>query len=471
MKELTINGAVVQAYPLTAAQRIHFYTVSACKRWELLNIGTGFYLEYSDVDFDVLKECIYDGYEKFECMRLRFSVQEDGTLMQYLIPAEDRDIEVVDFSDWNEDDAHKRMEDWTRIPFKIDNGPMNEIKMIKLPGGYTGLYMKVQHLTLDSQGITSFYSYVLQLYCSKMFEDTPAPKPPMSYLKQLELDLKYEDNSEKQQKDRDYWIGQLDAPEPMYTPFSSRNRLLELREQTGKKRLRAAYPTGNIEAAIKVYDLEADSTDRLLDFCKENNVPVASLLLLGLRTVFSHFSDNRTDISLKNAVARRGTLLEQKSGGTRIHFWPLRTDIKPKTTFMDALRIVQAKENELLRHANFDPILYMGMVGEHYKAPQGAGYDCTTLTYQPVALASLQHINLPEINYKSRWYTNGVAMQHVYVTVMHRPTDHGMSVHFEYQKNEVSEDELEKLYYYLCRAIFKGIEDPSITIGEILDWM
>ena len=82
MKELTINGAVVQAYPLTAAQRIHFYTVSACKRWELLNIGTGFYLEYSDVDFDVLKECIYDGYEKFECMRLRFSVQEDGTLMQ-----------------------------------------------------------------------------------------------------------------------------------------------------------------------------------------------------------------------------------------------------------------------------------------------------------------------------------------------------------------------------------------------------
>lgn len=471
MENLTINGAVVQAYPLTAAQRIHFYTVNACKRGELLNIGTGFYLEYSDVDFDTLRECIYDGYEKFECMRLRFTYKEDGSLMQYLIPREDREIKFFDFSQWREEDAHAKMEEWTKIPFDINNGPMNEIVMVRLPDYYTGLYMKVNHLTLDSSGITSFYSYVLQLYCFKKFEDTPAPKPPMSYLKQLQIDLDYENDSEKLKKDREYWHEQLNAPEPMYTPFSSRNRLLELREQLGKKRLKAAFPTGDIEAAIKVYDLEKESTEKIMQFCSDNRVPVASLLLLGLRTVFSHFSGNRTDISVKNAVARRGTLLEQKSGGTRIHFWPLRTDIKPKTTFLEALRIVQAKENELLRHANYDPILYMGEVGQHYKVPQGATYECTTLTYQPMSVASMKNLSLPDINFKSKWYTNGVAMQHVYVTVMHRPVDNGMSVHLEYQKNEVSEDELEKLYYYLCRAIFKGIEDPNITIGKILEWM
>lgn len=471
METIIINGAAVQAYPLTAAQRIHYYTVNACKRGELLNIGTGFYLEYSDVNFDALKECIYDGYEKFECMRLRFTYKEDGSLMQYLIPREDRDIKFFDFSHWKEEDAHEEMTRWTKIPFDINGGPMNEIVMVRLPDNYTGLYMKVHHMTLDSSGITSFYSYVLQLYCSKMFDDTPAPKPPMSYLKQLKLDLEYENDSQKLQKDRQYWHEQFAAPEPLYTPFSERNRLLEAREKMGKKKLRAAVPTGDIEADIKVYDLEKEATDRLMNFCSENHVPVASLLLLGLRTVFSHFSDNRTDISLKNAVARRGTLLEQKSGGTRIHFWPLRTNIRPKTTFMDALRIVQTKENELLRHANYDPILYMGEVGQHYKAPQGASYECTTLTYQPMSLTSMKGVSLPDIAFKSKWYTNGVAMQHVYVTVMHRPIDNGMSVHLEYQKNEVSEDELEKLYYYLCRVIFKGIEDPNITIGEILDWM
>lgn len=471
MKELTINGAVVQAYPLTAAQRIHFYTVNACKKPELLNIGTGFYLEYSDVDFDVLKQCIYDGYEKFDCMRLRFVTREDGSLMQYLVPSEDRDIRFFDFSEWTEKAAHAEMEQWTHIPFKTDNSPMNEIVMVRLPNNYVGLYMKVHHMTLDSSGISAFYSYVLQLYCSKMFDDIDPPSPPMSYLKQLLIDLEYENNSPKMQKDREYWLKQLEAPEPMYTPFSERNRLLELREAMGKKKLRACYPTGDIEAAIKVYNLEGDKTKEIMDFCSEYRVPVASLLLLTLRTVFSHFSGNRTDISVKNAVARRGTLLEQKSGGTRIHFWPLRTDIKPKTTFLDALRIVQAKENELLRHANYDPIVYMGETAAHYKAPQGAAYECTTLTYQPMSIANMRNVKLPEINYLSKWYSNGVAMQHVYVTVMHRPTDNGMSFNFEYQKNEVSIDELEKLYFYMCRVIFRGIEDPTRTIGEILDWI
>jgi hypothetical protein len=75
------------------------------------------------------------------------------------------------------------------------------------------------------------------------------------------------------------------------------------------------------------------------------------------------------------------------------------------------------------------------------------------------------------MNFKSMWYSNGVAMQHIYITVMHRPTDNGFGFHFEYEKNSVSLDEIEKLYYYLCRAIFRGIQNPDITIGEILEWM
>ena len=471
MKEINFNGAVMQTYPLTAAQRIHFYTASACKREELLNIATGFYLEYGETDFDTLRECIYDGYEKFESMRLRINMDEDGTPVQYLIPHEDREIKLVDFSNRREEDAHEEMKRWSRVPLPMNGGPMNEIVLIRLPDNYEGIYMKVHHMTMDSSSIISFYSYILQLYCSKKFENVEAPKPPKSYMEQLMIDLAYEQDSAAMKRDKEFWDKQLEESEPIYTPFSSRNRLLELREAMKNPELRACYPTGNIEADIKVYDLEDEPTQRLIEFSRVNKVPVAVILLLGLRTVFSHFSGGEKDISVKNAVARRGTLLESQSGGTRLHFWPLRTVIEPETTFMDALKIVQAKENALLRHANYDPIRYMGETSAHYGAPQGAGYECTTLTYQPMSAAGLKGRNIPDINFKSRWYSNGVAMQHVYVTVMHRPTDNGISFHFEYQKNEVSEDELEKLYYYLCRVIFRGMEDPSRTIGEILEWI
>jgi len=471
MKELNLNGAVVQAYPLTAAQRIHFYTVSACQREELLNIATGFYIEYADVDFDALRDCIRDGYEKFEAMRLRVTTDEEGNQVQYLVPTEDREIRLVDFSHWREEDAHEEMKRWSRVPLRRDGSPMNEIVMIRLPNNYNGLYMKVHHMTMDSSAITAFYSYVLNLYCYRKFENIDPPKPPRSYLEQLKLDLAYEQNSPAMERDRKYWLEQLEQPEPIYTPFSARNRLLELREAMHNPELRACYPTGNIEADIKVYELEDEPSRRLLAFSKEHRIPVAVILLLGLRTVFSKFAGGEKDISVKNAVARRGTLLESQSGGTRIHFWPLRTVIEPETSFLDALKIVQAKENALLKHANYDCMRYMGEVGAHYGAPQGASYECTTLTYQPISAASLKGRQIPDMKFKSMWYTNGVAMQHVYVTVMHRPTDNGFSFHFEYQKNEVSEDELEKLYFYLCRTLFYGMEDPNRTIGEILAWI
>lgn len=470
MKELVINGAVVQAYPLTAAQRIHYYTVTMAQRKELLNIGTGFYLEYGDVDFDTLRECVYDGYRAYESMRLRFALDEDGTAMQYLVPTEDREIKFFDFSEWKEEDAHEEMKRWTCVPIELYNTPMSEVVLVRLPDHYCGLYMKVHHLTMDSTAIVGFYSYVLQMYCAKKFDNVEPPKEPKSYLEQLQIDLAYEQNSPAMERDRKFWMDQLEEPEPIYTPFSERNRLLELREAMKNPKLRSCYPFGDIEADIKVYELEKEPSDRLLEFSRENHIPVATILLTGLRTVFSKFAGGEKDVSVKNAVARRGTLLESQSGGTRIHFWPLRTIIEPETSFRDALKIVQAKENALLRHANYDPIRYMGEICEKYGAPQGTGYECTTLTYQPVSAAAVKKYDIPEVNFKSKWYSNGVAMQHIYVTVMHRPTDNGFSFHFEYQKNAVSADELEKLYYYLCRIIFKGIENPDITIGELIDW-
>lgn len=471
MKELNINGAVVQAYPLTAAQRIHYYTVTACKREELLNICTGFYIEYGDINLDVLRECIYDGYEKLESMRLRFVTDENGELMQYLVPREDREFKYFDFSHWREEDAHEEMKRWSRIPLHMDGSPMNEIVIVRLPDNYAGVYMKVHHMTMDSTSIINFYSYVLNLYCYREFDDIEAPKTPKSYLEQLQKDLAYEANSPAMLRDQKFWQDKLKEPEPIYTPFSPRNRLLELREQMGNPELRSSYGFADFEADIVVYDLEDESSQRLMEFSREYRIPIASILLLGLRTTFSYFAGGEKDVSVKNAVARRGTLLEQQSGGTRIHFWPLRTIIEPETTFLDALKIVQAAENSLLRHANYDSVRYLGEVAAAWGQPEGTGYECTTLTYQPVSAASLKGKAIPDVKFKSMWYSNGVAMQLIYVTVMHRPNDNGFSFNFEYEKNAVSLDEIEKLYYYLCRAIFRGVEDPTRTIGEILDWM
>ncbi|MBP1561939.1 MAG: peptide synthetase [Oscillospiraceae bacterium] len=467
MKEFTVNNSVVQCYPLTAAQRLHNYTVKYCPCHQVLNIGTGLYVQ-QDVDFDLLKQAIYKSYERFDSMRLRFLQDEDETVYQYIVPNEERDIPFYDFSRWNEEDAHNEMRKWTAVPFKRFNSPMNKIVMVKLPGGYNGIYLKVDHMTMDSSSIISFNRDILEIYCSLRY-GTPYPKPMMPYLKAIEKDLEYEANSEARRRDEEFWMNEIKKSEPMYTDFNGMGRLITQRRENNNPNQRSAVIVSrSMDASISVYKLEKEPTRRLMKFCEDNQVPMTSLLLMGLRTVLSKFNNEEKDVSVKTNVARRGTLLEKRSGGTRIHFFPLRTIIEPDKTFLEGINIIQAEQNRIFRHANFDPIELNIRRAQYRKNIPGSSYESISLTYQPL---SIRHDtgDMPDVNYKSMWYTNGVAAQPLYLTVMHRPEDNGMNFNFEYKKDAVTEYEMEYLYYYLCRVLFRGIEDKDRTIQEILD--
>lgn len=467
MKEFQLNGVKLECYPLTAAQRIHNFSRMSCPFHQLLNIGTGLYIR-QDTDFRLLEEAIKESYIRFDSMRLRFLQDENGDVYQYLVPFDDRKIELVDFSGWNEEDAHNEMRKWTAIPFKRFNSPMNQVVMIKLPGGYNGIYSKMDHMTMDSSSIITFYTDVIQIYCAKRY-GTEMPKPMQSYIKCLKKDLAYEANSPARQRDEKFWQDIVSESEPIFTDFNGMGRLITQRREENNPNLRAASTREtNTEASISVFQLEKEPSDRLLKFCEENHVPVVCLLLMGLRTVLSKFNNNEKDVSLKTCVARRGTLLEKRSGGTRIHFFPIRTIMDPDMTFLDGLRMYQEKQNAIFRHANYDSVAQMMMSANYWHTP-GKTYESLSLTYQPMSLRQEDADRIPDIPYKSFWYTNGVAAQPLYLTVMHRVEDNGLNFNFEYQKAAVTDYEMEYFYYYLCRVLFRGIENSSRTIGEILE--
>lgn len=466
MKEINVNGAVMKCYPLCAAQRIHNYSIKFSPT-QLLCIGTGLYVK-QDVDFDALKKAVYKGYEMFETMRLRFVQDEDGTVYQYIAPTEDRDIPLVDFSGWNEEDAHDEMRRWTAIPFERYNSPMNKVVMVKLPGGFNGIYLKTDHMTMDSSSIIGFNKIVLQTYCSIMY-DYEKPAPMRSYIAQLEKDLEYEADSPMRKRDAEYWDKVITESEPMYTDFAGQGRLLTQRRENNNPNQRYAMVVSKSPvASISVFPLEKDASMRLIKFCEINRVPMVCLLLMGLRTVLSKFNDNEKDVSVKTCVSRRGTVAEKYCGGTRIHFFPLRTVMEPEVTFLEGIKMMQSAQNQVFRHVNFDPIEFTAKRNGHYNIKPGSSYESISLTYQPLTMKNASE-KMPDIPYKSYWYTNGVAAQPLYLTVMHRPEDNGLNFNFEYRFDAVTKEEMEYFYYYLCRVLFRGIEDENRTIGEILE--
>ena len=455
-------------YPLTNAQKFHLYYQSFCPKKEVVNIGTSLTIGM-DLDIDVLKEAIYKAYERCESMRIRFAKDKEGNWYQYIVEKEEREIEYVDFTGKTMEEANEIMTDWTRKPFKQIDSPMNRIVIIKTPDGFMGTYNLVDHMTMDAQSLIYFMTDVIELYCYAKFEGVPYPKDMASYVEQLQKDLASEAGCKAKDRDAEFFQKLIEESEPIYNGIMGPEKLQMERERCNNPELRAAVNASReVDSALDIFHLEAEPTQRLMKFCEENHVSLTVLLLMGLRTYFQKKNGN-DDVSINTAIARRATLKEKKSGGTRIHSFPFRTVISSDRTFMEGLNEIRDKQNEYFRHANYNPTDYFAYRGKTYPHAPGQTYEPMSLTYQPLSMRKEDLSKVDGVRYKTKWYPNGATTQAMYLTVMHRTDDNGLDFSFEHQTASVSKEELEHMYYYLCKIMFKGIENPELTIGDIMN--
>ena len=455
-------------YPLTNAQKFHLYYQSFCPKKEVVNIGVSLTIGM-ELDLDVLKESIYKAYERCDSMRLRFAKDKEGNWYQYVVAKEEREIEYVDFTGKTMEEANAIMTGWTQKPFKQIDSPMNRIVIIKTPDGFMGTYNLVDHMTMDAQSLIYFMTDVIELYCHAKFEGVPYPKDMASYVEQLQKDLAYEAGCKAKDRDAEFFQKIIEESEPIYNGITGPQKLQLERERCGDPELRAAVNSSRgVDSALDIFHLEAEPTERLMKFCEEQHISLTVLLLMGLHTYF-HKMNGNDDVSINTAIARRATLKEKKSGGTRIHSFPFRVILPKEKTFLEGIQEIRDKQNEYFRHANYNPTEYFAYRGKTYPHTPGQTYEPMSLTYQPLSMRKNDLAKAGGIQYKTKWYPNGATTQAMYLTVMHRTDDNGLDFNFEHQVASVTKTELEYMYYYLCKIMFKGIENPSLSIADIMN--
>ena len=455
-------------YPLTNAQKFHLYYQSFCPKKEVVNIGVSLTIGM-ELDLDVLKESIYKAYERCDSMRLRFAKDKEDNWYQYVVDKEEREIEYVDFTGKTMEEANAIMTGWTQKPFKQIDSPMNRIVIIKTPDGFMGTYNLVDHMTMDAQSLIYFMTDVIELYCHAKFEGVPYPKDMASYVEQLQKDLAYEAGCKAKDRDAEFFQKIIEESEPIYNGITGPQKLQLERERCGDPELRAAVNSSRgVDSALDIFHLEAEPTERLMKFCEEQHISLTVLLLMGLHTYF-HKMNGNDDVSINTAIARRATLKEKKSGGTRIHSFPFRVILAKEKTFLEGIQEIRDKQNEYFRHANYNPTEYFAYRGKTYPHTPGQTYEPMSLTYQPLSMRKNDLAKAGGIQYKTKWYPNGATTQAMYLTVMHRTDDNGLDFNFEHQVASVTKTELEYMYYYLCKIMFKGIENPSLSIADIMN--
>ena len=463
----TRNGKKV--YPLTSAQKLHYYSMKYCPKKQVLNIGSGLTIQV-ELQRDLLEQCIKEAVSRCEALRVQFAEDKDGNVYQY-VTDEVAEIKHFNFAHWQEEHAHDKMTEWTSTPFEMYDSPMYEIVMIEMPDNFYGMYAKVNHLVMDAQSLIVFFKDVIELYSSKVYEEVPFPKEMASYLKQLEKDLEYEAGSKSSQKDREFFEQLITSSEPIFTDIHGKGKLEAERKRTGNPNQRAAINTSdNVDANLANFHLEKEPAQRMAKFCEENHVSMTCLLLMGLRTYLQK-ENEVDDISVSTTIARRATLLEKRCGGTRIHSFPFRTIVSKEDTFLEGVFKIRDMQNQYFRHANYSPSEYYAFRKEHYNLENGQTYEAMALTYQPLSMKyegpGLDQLG--DIEYKVRRYSNSACAHTLYLTVSHTP-DGGLDFCFEHQTGVVTYEKLQEVYFYLCRIMFYGIEDCSRTVGEVIEW-
>ena len=271
---------------------------------------------------------------------------------------------------------------WTSQGFDTFGGKLSRIVIVSLPNGYNGYYFNVHHSCMDSSSVIAFAKDVIEIYCSLLY-GLPYPKPMTSYIESVKKDLEYPE-SKKAKRDEEYWHKQLDMPEPIYTDFTGPGRLIQLRRRKDNPNHRwGLLPTKDGDGNTITYELDVDSTKKIMDFAQKYDLPVSAVILHAIRTVLSKFNNNETDICIRDFVSRRSTLLNKKCGGVRMHCFPLRTIIEPTATVLESMEIINKAQQDVFLHADYSTMKYYYEERMRYNDGHGATYYSVSFTYQP----------------------------------------------------------------------------------------
>ncbi|MBO4396444.1 MAG: chromosome condensation protein [Eubacterium sp.] len=456
-----------QYYPLTAAQKMHHNWIVDYGTQQVSGVSVVASLQVQ-LDFGLLKKCIQLEFERYGCMRIRITKPDaNGEVKQYLAPRETRDIPLKDLSGMTMAQADELMQSWAYETFDGDDIPLCDVTLMKLPDGFNGFFIHMDHRLIDSCGLIVMINDIMQLYTHYRFQ-SDYPDDLADFEEVLKKDIQRATNEKRFAKDKKFWDDMLDElGEPLYSDIQGESVLEEARKKHKNKKLRAAdIEMKDLFVAVKDYKLEPEPTKNLMDFCMNHQLSMTNLLLLGIRTYLSKVNNGQEDITIENFISRRSTHDEWTSGGSRTIMFPCRTVISADTDFLSAAYEIQNMQNRIYMHSNYDPALIMEEMRKRYNTPEHTTYESCYLTYQPMPV-KMDNPHMKGLTQHSKWFANGAATKKMYLTVSHTE-DGGMNFSYHYQTAHLEEHDMELLYYYMMRVLFKGIAEPDMTIGDIM---
>jgi len=260
-----------------------------------INTVSGTMTVLEAIDFVKFKAAINKFVENNDSYRIIITMNNNN-VMQYVSPYVPFELEMFDVT--SEDELNTIAREFCSIPFDILDSTLFEFKLYRFPDGHGGFTMKTHHIITDSWTIGIMVNEIIFIYNMLLKNETieDVKKDEFSYISYIDSEQEYV-NSEKFQKDKEYWNSLYNTiPEQATIPSTN----LDYQHSDSAESTRIELPINKKLLA------------RINSYCSENSISIFNFFM----SVFSIYLgrvSNLEDFVIGTPILNRSNFKEKRT--------------------------------------------------------------------------------------------------------------------------------------------------------------
>ena len=430
---------------------------------QIVQIPTAFMVDM-DVDFNTLTKALNIEIERNDSMRLRFR-KEGKKIQQYFLDSYKIDsVKVLSFK--TEDEQDKFFTKDAQTPVKFLKDECYRIYFFNAFNGYKGIYLNASHMAMDAMGILVFYLDLLAVY-KALKTGEALPEPLYKYEDYIVSEHERCGNEARFEKDKKFYDEYFrSCGEPVYSAVHGPAFLEKERKKKKNPDLKvpSAYSPLYDKAEVMKMNFSPELSEKILNFCKERSVAPESLMLLAMRTHLSAINGREPFGMQLLMCSKRIKHKDMHTGGCMAQPLQVLTRIEENMTFSEALDEFLRTRTSLYRHLTYPYTTARDQFREmnNYSLIQGPA--SLMFSWLPVPVTEFT-----DFKFDFKTYNLGRYFSPLYAICYPDPQNCTIALHYMYRVKLVSPADLKLLHTNTEKIIDKAVENPEITIGELLD--
>ena len=417
----------------------------------------------TDMDFDILQKAFNIVIERNDCLRLRF-LKVGKELKQYFREPYTYEIPMLHFDSLEEQDEFFSKD--AKKPVMFTKDEIFRAYFYKTKGANIGLYINFTHLVIDAMGISNFFLDYLDVY-NALFEGRELPPAPAKYEDYIIEEHQRMSNRKKMERhERFYKEYFLKGGEPYYAGIHGGEFLDKYRKKKKNPDLRVplAYNPIYDKCDMITKHIAPEDAKKIAQYCIEKQIAPESIFQFGLRCHCSKVNSRINDVSMMAVCSKRATKKEKTMCGCLAQPIQIRTILSEGLTFDEAINEMVAVRTSLYRHVEYPYTKARTMSLDIYGFSPIQGPNSMMFSWIPLPVEGEFGFD-----FEFKTYNLGRYFTPLYTITMPDPEDLGINMCYMYRTKLSTKEDIELLHKNTVKAIVMGIENPSMTLGEILD--